>query len=303
MTTPKPAPAPAPDPLKGIDAQKWAKEFMRIWSGRWSEVDEGLMIGWFANAIMRGFDEGQRRLRKQHGCELPPLAEPKPSAPPAPEPMPCGICKGMGFYNTVYRDRIRCPNLCGDPNPILPTKAPEPKQWSEEPIPEEALHIAAQAWCDSETSDRIMDPPLAIAFAKRLAPYLALRAELAQAREEIAAIKRQAEDATEYVLAVDNRELRKEIEGLRIRVGEYEDMTEINKRFSEIEAELAQARDEIAKLRTEMSKLPQSETVAARYPTNSMCASGHQMVLWMDDDFGPCPVCAIIARAKKGEKQ
>lgn len=77
----------------------------------------------------------------------------------------------------------------------------------------------------------------------------ALRAELAAAREEIAAIKRQAEDATEYVLAVDNRELRKEIEGLRIRVGEYEDMTEINKRFSEIEAELAAAREEISKLR------------------------------------------------------
>lgn len=80
-----PAPAPEPDPLMGIDGQKWAQEFMRIWSGRWSEVDEGLMIGWFANAIMRGFDEGQSRLRKQHGCERP-LAEPKPPASPAPEP-------------------------------------------------------------------------------------------------------------------------------------------------------------------------------------------------------------------------
>lgn len=60
-------PAPAPvekageDPLMGMDAQKWAQEFMRIWSGRWAEVDEGLMISWFANAIMRGYDEAWKR--------------------------------------------------------------------------------------------------------------------------------------------------------------------------------------------------------------------------------------------------
>lgn len=64
----KPAP-PAPvseppiDPLQTLDAQLWAKEFMRIWSGRWAEVDEGLMIAWFANAIMRGFDEASNRTR------------------------------------------------------------------------------------------------------------------------------------------------------------------------------------------------------------------------------------------------
>lgn len=62
------------------------------------------------------------------------------------------------------------------------------------------------------------------------------------------------------------------------------------------QASNASAREEIAKLRTEMSKLPQSETVAARYPTNSMCASGHQMVLWMDEDFDRCPVCRAEAR-------
>ena len=73
----KPAPAPESAPLMGIDAQKWAEEFMRIWSGRWSEVDEALMIGWFANAIMRGYDEGQSRLRKE-------LQSANPT--PAPEP-------------------------------------------------------------------------------------------------------------------------------------------------------------------------------------------------------------------------
>lgn len=54
---------PKVDPLTTLDAKLWAEEFMRIWSGRWDEVDEGLMIAWFANAIMRGFDEGQHRLR------------------------------------------------------------------------------------------------------------------------------------------------------------------------------------------------------------------------------------------------
>lgn len=115
-------PAPEPDPLKGIDAQKWAKEFMRIWSGRWSEVDEGLMIGWFANAIMRGFDEGQRRLRKQHGCELPPLAEPKPSAPPAPEPK-CYHCETCRKQCSPKTGQSICCNCKRE-------LAPEPKQGS-----------------------------------------------------------------------------------------------------------------------------------------------------------------------------
>lgn len=32
----------------------------------------------------------------------------------------------------------------------------------------EAMALAAQAWCEPETSDRVMDPPLAKAFAKLL---------------------------------------------------------------------------------------------------------------------------------------
>lgn len=57
---------PATDPLlTSADAQVWAREFMRIWSGRWHEVDEGLMIAWFANAIMRGFDESAKRDREK----------------------------------------------------------------------------------------------------------------------------------------------------------------------------------------------------------------------------------------------
>jgi hypothetical protein len=45
-----------------VDAVAWAKEWLRT-----VEVnptiyrDEGTMIGWFANAIMAGYDEAQRR--------------------------------------------------------------------------------------------------------------------------------------------------------------------------------------------------------------------------------------------------
>ncbi len=61
---------PATNPLTGMDAQEWAKEFMRIWAGRWAEVDEALMISWFANAIMRGFDEGRRRTDADKDTEI-----------------------------------------------------------------------------------------------------------------------------------------------------------------------------------------------------------------------------------------
>lgn len=37
-----------------FNAQVWAKEFMRITNGK---VDESDMIGWFANAIMAGYDK------------------------------------------------------------------------------------------------------------------------------------------------------------------------------------------------------------------------------------------------------
>jgi hypothetical protein len=44
----------------GTDAQKWAAAFARMHDG-----DYELMIGWFANAIMAGWDEGRRRLRAE----------------------------------------------------------------------------------------------------------------------------------------------------------------------------------------------------------------------------------------------
>jgi hypothetical protein len=50
-----------------MDALDWAKEFVRLNNnGTFKDgIDEGLMLGWFANAIMTGFDEGTRR-SQQH---------------------------------------------------------------------------------------------------------------------------------------------------------------------------------------------------------------------------------------------
>jgi len=52
----------------GTDAQKWADEFVQMFDGRvigfghaGTGVDVGTMIGWFANAIMAGHDEGYRK--------------------------------------------------------------------------------------------------------------------------------------------------------------------------------------------------------------------------------------------------
>lgn len=37
--------------LSTTDAKVWAQEFMRLFGDRREDIDEGLMIGWFANAM------------------------------------------------------------------------------------------------------------------------------------------------------------------------------------------------------------------------------------------------------------
>lgn len=44
------------DLLQTMDAQAWSKEFWRLWGHRLNEIDRDLMIAWFANAIMTGWD-------------------------------------------------------------------------------------------------------------------------------------------------------------------------------------------------------------------------------------------------------
>jgi hypothetical protein len=47
-------------PLPSFDAMDWAKAFCK----RYPQMDEGLMLGWFANALMRGFDEHAVRTQR-----------------------------------------------------------------------------------------------------------------------------------------------------------------------------------------------------------------------------------------------
>lgn len=44
-------------PLPSFDARDWAKAFCKLNPG----VDESIMIIWFANALMRGYDEHASR--------------------------------------------------------------------------------------------------------------------------------------------------------------------------------------------------------------------------------------------------
>lgn len=55
-------PRERPDwPLPSFDARDWAEAFCK----HHPEIDEGLMIAWFANALMRGYDEGLSHGRRR----------------------------------------------------------------------------------------------------------------------------------------------------------------------------------------------------------------------------------------------
>ena len=45
-------------PLPSFDAVDWAKAFCKINPG----IDEDIMVGWFANSLMRGYDEHAKRM-------------------------------------------------------------------------------------------------------------------------------------------------------------------------------------------------------------------------------------------------
>jgi hypothetical protein len=52
-------------PLPSFDAMDWAKCFCDTARSKGLDIDEGWMVSWFANALMRGFDEGVSRASKQ----------------------------------------------------------------------------------------------------------------------------------------------------------------------------------------------------------------------------------------------
>jgi hypothetical protein len=53
-------------PLPSFDARDWAKSFVEIATKNGhGSLDEGWMISWFANALMRGYDEHAMRVGKE----------------------------------------------------------------------------------------------------------------------------------------------------------------------------------------------------------------------------------------------
>lgn len=138
-------------------------------------------------ATMERIQEHKRERREfcVHGyrgdncADHPPVPQPEPKAP-APEPQvticgecgdkwPCEVATGEVSGDALVLRHHPCSG------PPVSITAPEPQD--EEPIDIQALHIAAQCWCDPETRSTVMDPILAQAFAKRLVPLLALKAE------------------------------------------------------------------------------------------------------------------------------
>ena len=57
---------PANWPIPSFDARDWAREFCRIAKTKGHDLDEGWMITWFANALMRGWDEHARRTKQSN---------------------------------------------------------------------------------------------------------------------------------------------------------------------------------------------------------------------------------------------
>jgi hypothetical protein len=51
-------------PLPSFDARDWAEAFCKIAKKHGHDIDEDWMITWFANALMRGYDEYASRTNK-----------------------------------------------------------------------------------------------------------------------------------------------------------------------------------------------------------------------------------------------
>lgn len=52
-------------PLPSFDAKDWAKAFCKIAGERGLTIEESWMQTWFANALMRGYDEAHMHLAKE----------------------------------------------------------------------------------------------------------------------------------------------------------------------------------------------------------------------------------------------
>lgn len=69
-------PKERPDwPLPSFDARDWAEAFCKAATNlgykdaEGKPIDEGWMISWFANALMRGFDEREARIPQKYDAD------------------------------------------------------------------------------------------------------------------------------------------------------------------------------------------------------------------------------------------
>lgn len=81
--------------LDSFDARDWARHWAQIIAANPSiPTDEGTMIGWFANALMRGWDEHARRYPEPPAAS-PDLREPAADAPDDTQRLDWWFAHGM----------------------------------------------------------------------------------------------------------------------------------------------------------------------------------------------------------------
>jgi hypothetical protein len=120
-------PAERPDfPYCSFDARDWASEFCRLFPGH----DEGLMIGWFANALMRGFDQGKIGTSFAIQPEQRPQFLPSGKAPSAQdgktlEEQIDASMERCGTYNCAYHRHIASLKLEWEPETMDKSHAHE----------------------------------------------------------------------------------------------------------------------------------------------------------------------------------
>jgi len=105
--------------LQSFDAMRWAQAFVQLHEANPSIAsDAGTMVAWFANALMRGFDEATRRARKSGevhalGGALPGIGSsnghfPPPTSAPFPEPtnpLQVALAANEGLHDKLQRVR------------------------------------------------------------------------------------------------------------------------------------------------------------------------------------------------------
>ena len=88
-----------PKCLQTMDAQQWARDFIEtINTIPTPVIDEDIMIGWFANAIMVGYDTAMRKIDHMELCTNPSCDKGKSLCQDGTSRVEdCPVCQGRGF--------------------------------------------------------------------------------------------------------------------------------------------------------------------------------------------------------------